>query len=110
MALKEHLREAFSCLSRFFNVLNGGTADISYSARAYRDNLRSRKVIDRVFYLLFREENHCQNWWNTEVARSISVIEAEQRRMLTVKEALLNSKEEHDVFSDPNHGGGPRRA
>ena len=50
------------------------TADITFSARSHRDGLWTEPVIDKVFWLLFREEDHCRVWWEHEVMRSISVV------------------------------------
>lgn len=71
--------EMFSILSRFLNVLSGGTADMTLSARSHRDGLKIEKAIDWVFWTLFREKNHCEVWWKHEVLRSRATVEWQQR-------------------------------
>ena len=67
--------ELFSVLSRFLNVLSGGTADMTLSARSHRDALKIEQVIDWFFWKLFKEKNHCENWWLIEVKRSRATLE-----------------------------------
>ena len=58
--LKAFLLELFSLLSRLLNVLSGGTADMTFSARAYRDGLRAEPLINFFALPLVDEENRCR--------------------------------------------------
>lgn len=80
MDLKSFFLEFFSVLSRTLNVLTGGTADMTFSARSYRDDLWTADVIDFVAFYVFGEEDHCLTWWLVEIRRS--------RRNITLAEAL----------------------
>lgn len=73
--MKDFLLEILSCVSRLLNVLTGSTADITLSARAYRDDLWIEGVINWFARVLFREIDHCERWWDREVARSRANIE-----------------------------------
>ena len=68
------LLELFSLLSRTLNVLSGGTADMTLSARAYRDGLWIEGLIDTVARVVFSEADHCRVWWEAEVERSLTVV------------------------------------
>lgn len=68
--VKAFLIELFSLLSRLLNVLTGGTADLTFSARSHRDGLWTESVIDFVARHVFREADHCRVWWEWEVERS----------------------------------------
>lgn len=68
------LLEVFSVLSRLLNVLTGGTADMTFSARSHRDGLWTEPVIDWIFLKLFREQDHCRRWWEIEVERSKATL------------------------------------
>jgi hypothetical protein len=70
----------FSCLSRLLNVLSGGSADITLSARAHMDGLWIEKPIDAFFRLVFQEDNHCEVWWWHEVERSKEVLDHPRAR------------------------------
>lgn len=73
--MRSFIREAFSCVSRLLNVLLGGTADLSLSARVHRDGWkRTERVIDWVFEALFGELDHCRMWWTVEVARAQETV------------------------------------
>lgn len=83
--MKNLIIELFSVISRTLNVLSGGSADITLSARAHRDQIGWLEAsIDTVFYLLFREENHCGRWWIIEVERSKRNIE-DAKRLRTIE-------------------------
>ena len=69
MALHDRLIEFASCLSRLANVLAGGTADLTLSARSHRDGLWTERWIDGLF-AIFGEPGHCRRWWEIEVERS----------------------------------------
>jgi hypothetical protein len=82
--IKEFILEVFSCLSRLVNVLTGGTADITFSARSYRDDLWTAHVIDWVALKVFGEEEHCRKWWQAEIDRSyLNISLAEARKQVT---------------------------
>lgn len=66
--------EMFSILSRTLNVLTGGTADMTFSARSHRDGLSSEKWIDRFFQVVMKEAEHCRIWWLHEVERSAHTL------------------------------------
>lgn len=68
--MKGFLLELFSVLSRTLNVLTGHGADLTFSARAHRDNLHAEKWIDTAARRLFGEQDHCRIWWEEEVRRS----------------------------------------
>lgn len=90
--LKRYLLEVFSCASRAINVvLFFGTADITLSARAYRDELWVRPWIDGFFRIVFRESEHCRVWWEAELRRS--------RENIADHEALLREKSIADKLS-----------
>lgn len=74
--MKRLALELFSLVSRFVNILTGGTADLTFSARSYRDALRSEAWIDWVAFKLFGETMHCRRWWLMEVHRSERNLEA----------------------------------
>ena len=61
--------ELASIPSRLLNVLTGGTADLTFSARVYRDGLWIEPVIDALF-LLIGQRNHCRWAWERELERS----------------------------------------
>lgn len=71
--MKDFLIEFGSLFSRALNVLTGGTADMSFSARSHRDGLWTEPVIDAVF-ALFGKRDHCRVWWEWEVARSRATV------------------------------------
>lgn len=78
--MMDFLIEVFSCLSRLLNVLTGGTADMTFSARSHRDGLWTEPVIDWVFLMLFREQDHCRRWWEIEVERSRQIAATKIQR------------------------------
>lgn len=71
--------ELFSCLSRVVNVILGGGADLTFSARAYRDSLKAEKAIDWFFWKVFGEKDHCKVWWDFEIKRSLDNINADKK-------------------------------
>lgn len=71
--MKNFMIEAFSCVSRFLNVCTGHTADLTLSARAYRDRLWIETPINWVF-ALFGDKDHCRRWWVAEVQRSANNV------------------------------------
>jgi hypothetical protein len=81
--MKSFLLELFSVLSRLLNVITGGTADMTFSARSYRDDLWTADVIDWLALKIFGEEDHCAKWWLIEIQRS--------RRNITLAEATESS-------------------
>mgnify|MGYP006436401743 CR=1 FL=1 len=84
--MKNFLMEVFSCVSRLINVLTGGTADMTFSARSHLDDLWTENVIDFVAYRVFGEKDHCRVWWLSEVKRS--------RQNITLHEAHQSTHEE----------------
>lgn len=68
--MKNFLLEVFSCFSRFINVITGGSADMTFSARSHLENLWTEQVIDWFFLRVFGEKDHCKVWWIAEVRRS----------------------------------------
>lgn len=77
--LKDFLLEVFSCFSRLLNVLGGGTADITLSARSHRYGPAwLEKTIDWFALTIFGEVNHCQRWWEHEVLRSQLVVSSDK--------------------------------
>jgi hypothetical protein len=67
--VKKFALEILSLVSRLINVLLGGSADITFSARSHVEELWTERWIDAVFGL-FGEEDHCRKWWEWEVKRS----------------------------------------
>lgn len=67
LALLDFLLELASIPSRLLNVLTGGTADLTFSARSYKDGLWTVQYINAIF---FWQDNHCQWAWEREVERS----------------------------------------
>jgi len=66
--------EIFSVLSRLLNVLLGGVADMTLSARAFAQPLpRTMAVIDFIFGF-FGDEGHCERWYWEDVRRAKLVI------------------------------------
>lgn len=69
--LIDFLLELASIPSRLLNVLTGGAADLTFSARSHRDDLRSVRVINAIF---FWQSNHCRWAWDRELERSRSNV------------------------------------
>ncbi len=68
-------REIKSVFSRLWNVIwHRGTADVPLSARAYLENMPQKDGIDRFFYWLKKEENHCRNWAYVEAYRAREIV------------------------------------
>jgi hypothetical protein len=44
------------------------------SARAYLEDMPHRNGIDRFFYWLKKEENHCRNWAYVEAYRAREIV------------------------------------
>lgn len=78
--VKELALEFFSVLSRLINVLTGGTADMTFSARSHRDSLWTEALIDWFAMALFREAEHCRRWWVGEVRRSRDTVAIYEQR------------------------------
>lgn len=64
----------FSLGSRMINVLTGGSAEMSFSARSHRDGLWTEQYIDRLFYVLRKEKDHCRVWYEYDVQRARQTI------------------------------------
>lgn len=58
------ITELLSVASRLLNVLAGGTADMTLSARAGRDNLWIRPLLDQLFMKIAGERDHCAASWS----------------------------------------------
>ena len=66
--------ELFSVASRLLNVILGGSADMTFSARVYMDGWeRTEAVIDRIFWELLGEANHCEVWFYEDVRRAVAL-------------------------------------
>ena len=78
--IKEVLLEYFSCLSRFLNVMLGGSADMTFSARSHRDGWWTERVIDWFALKLFKEADHCARWWRNEVERCRRTVALAEER------------------------------
>jgi hypothetical protein len=75
------LTELGSIGSRTLNVLAGGDADTSLSARVHIDGLaRLERVIDAIAFTLCRERDHCRKAWEFDVARARAQIERDEAR------------------------------
>lgn len=70
MKPEARINEYFSILSRFLNVLSGGTADITLSARAGRDDLTIKPWLDWIFLKIAKERNHCGESWTSHAEMS----------------------------------------
>lgn len=70
------LAELCSVLSRLINVLLGGTADMTYSARAGRDDLKAKRFLDCVCMQAVGEKNHCDKSWEYHVNNARGLLEA----------------------------------
>jgi hypothetical protein len=75
------LTEIGSIGSRTLNVLTGGDADTSLSARVHIDEwLRLERVIDAIAFMLCRERDHCRKAWDFDVARARAQIARDEAR------------------------------
>lgn len=61
--------ELLSLPSRLLNILTGGGADLTFSARTYRDGLWIEPVINLLFRP-FGTREHCRWAWDRELERS----------------------------------------
>lgn len=69
--MKKFTINVFSCASRLLNVCAGGSPDLTFSARVYRDRWSwAVTAIDWLFEIAFKEADHCRKWWEWEVLRS----------------------------------------
>lgn len=74
MCAKRFFLELGSTLSRLLNVLLGGTADMTFSARCHIEGLRAEYYIDWVFFVLTGNAKHCEVWWDEEVRRAVDNV------------------------------------
>ena len=75
------LTEIGSIGSRTLNVLTGGDADTSLSARVHIDEwLRLERAIDAMAFALCRERDHCRKAWEFDVARARAQIARDEAR------------------------------
>lgn len=72
------LLELLSVASRLVNVLTGGSADLTFSARNYIEGLPTRRFIDWIFRPWGRE--HCREVWDNEVSRARTTIALDDAR------------------------------
>lgn len=70
----QFLKEFFSICSRLINVVTGGTADMTFSARSHINELWTQHAIDWIAEHIFNEPDHCAKAWSDEVARSLAVL------------------------------------
>jgi hypothetical protein len=78
------LTEIGSIGSRTLNVLTGGDADTSLSARVYIDEWRGlERVINIIALALCRERDHCRRAWDFDVARARAQIARDAARHST---------------------------
>lgn len=75
--MKQFGLELLSVGSRLLNVLTGGTADLTFSARSYIESLWTARVIDILFFWM---DNHSEWAWHEEVRRSKRTIELHERK------------------------------
>ena len=69
------LHELLSVFSRLLNVLCGGMADMTFSARVHMDGWhKTEAFIDAVFWVIRREENHCATWFHEDVRRAAEIV------------------------------------
>lgn len=71
------LLELLSVGSRLLNVLTGGTADLTFSARSYIERLWVARVVDCLF---FWADNHTEWAWFEEVRRSQRTLDLHEDR------------------------------
>ena len=70
-----------SVFSRFLNAtFFGGSTYQSLSARAFIETTtspvwaRRRRILDKTFYLLLRQEDHCRKYWEAEVDAALKTL------------------------------------
>ena len=63
-------------ISRLFNVATGGTSDMTFSARAGRDDLKTRIFIDWFCMQSLGEKDHCENAWAFHVEKARGALTA----------------------------------
>jgi len=78
--LKAFTTELLSIISRLLNVLTGGIADMTLSARAHMDHLPIEKHVDTLAFILTGERNHCERWYHYDVGRACQLLEAHAQR------------------------------
>lgn len=79
--VRRFLIELFSLLSRGLNVLTGGTADMTFSARVHFCGwTRAEAVIDGFFWWAFKEEAHCAVWFRKDIDRARALEDEYLRR------------------------------
>lgn len=68
------LLELSSVGSRLANVLLGGDADTTLSARVHIDGWRKLERLIDAFFRIFGERDHCRRAWLDDVARARAQI------------------------------------
>lgn len=74
MTFKEWLLQGAICFDQSINWLFWGYADETLSARAYRLSLDRqrhwpRRLIDALFLIIFKQQNHCKSAHDSEMMR-----------------------------------------
>jgi hypothetical protein len=70
-----------SIASRALNVVTGGDADTTFSARVHIDGLtRLERAIDAFAFALTRERDHCRKAWDFDIARARAQIARDEAR------------------------------
>lgn len=70
--MRRLVTELFSVASRLLNVILGGMADMTFSARVHMDGWhRTEAFIDALF---FWEDGHCEHWYREDVARAAELV------------------------------------
>lgn len=73
--MRRLVTELFSVASRLLNVILGGLADMTFSARVHMDRWhRAEALIDCIFWWLLKEENHCEIWFHEDVRRAEALV------------------------------------
>lgn len=73
--MRRFLAEQFSVGSRQLNVILGGSADMTFSARVHMDGWRrTEALIDWVFWVIIGEVNHCEIWFHEDIRRAQALV------------------------------------
>lgn len=73
--MRRLVTELFSVASRLLNVILGGLADMTFSARVHMDGWRRvEATIDWVFWVTVGEVNHCEIWFHEDVRRAEALV------------------------------------
>lgn len=69
------LLELWSLASRFVNVLTGGDADTTFSAKVHIEGWRAWERAIDAFFRIFGQAAHCRKAWDDDLARARAQIE-----------------------------------